>query len=165
MDRRDCIKRRNTGLFSRTLGTLPKSIMNSNNTAINSKRRKIPLMFVPPSTKSPLFVYNNDIDQRSFLSLGTGSQLISEHRSAVHDDAESVMSSRSLPSTLEYTDEELDSVHQWLEEERERRSMTDPGSPFPNYGSANDTDDLLSQADRLFKDHESGLSSRSTRSR
>ncbi|KAG7898392.1 hypothetical protein KL907_005292 [Ogataea polymorpha] len=158
MDRRDSIKRRNTGLFSRTLGTLPKSIMNSNNTAINSKRRKIPLMFVPPSTKSPLFVYNNDVDQRSFLSLGTGSQLVSEHHSAVIGDTESVMSSRSLPSTLEYTDDELDSVHQWLEEERQRRSMTDPGSPFPNYGAANDTDELMSQADRLFKDHESDVS-------
>ncbi|KAH3660433.1 hypothetical protein OGAPHI_007019 [Ogataea philodendri] len=158
MERRDSIKRRNTGLFSRTLGQIPKSIMNANSTGINSKRRKIPLMFVPPSTQSPLFVYGNDVDQRSFLSLGTDLQAASEHRSAIERDNESIVTSRSLPSTLDHTNDDIDSVHQWLEEERERRSMHDAGSAFPNYGSANDTDDLLVQADRMFKDQESDLS-------
>lgn len=146
-------RRRPTGLFSKTIGQLPRSLLTSNNVAINSKRRKIPLTFLPPSTNSPLFVYNNDYDQRSFLSLCSGSH-IDDANSALQDnlrgDNESVSTFRSLPSTLEGNDDEIESIHQWLDDERERRSLVSNDEPFEIYGSTCESDDIIKRADRLF---------------
>lgn len=129
----------NKGLFMKTIGQLPRSLLTSNNVALNSKRRKIPLTFLPPSTKSPLFVYNNDFDQRSFLSLCSGSH--AEERSIIESDGiadnESVSTFRSLPSTLERHEDEIESIHQWLDEERERRSLLSREDTFTNYGTLN----------------------------
>lgn len=97
------------------------------NVGIHSKRPR-QLMFLPPSTKSPLFVYNNDYDQRSFLSLA-------------HSEAsdESTSTFRSLPSTINATDDEIESISAWLEEERERRSLLSDNEH--NYGSITGIDD------------------------
>lgn len=159
-------RRRPTGLFSRTIGQLPRSLLTSNNVAINSKRRKIPLTFLPPSTNSPLFVYSNDFDQRSFLSLCSRSH-VDDQESAiqdnVRDDNESVSTFRSLPSTLEGNDDDIESIHQWLDEERERRSLLSINeyNNEPTYGATFDNnnvynndydDDIVLRADRLFPD-------------
>ncbi|ODQ45957.1 hypothetical protein PICMEDRAFT_12398 [Pichia membranifaciens NRRL Y-2026] len=146
-------RRRPTGLFSKTIGQLPRSLLTSNNVAINSKRRKIPLTFLPPSTKSPLFVYSNDYDQRSFLSLCSGSHI--DEADSFHDnlrgDNESVSTFRSLPSTLEGNNDEIESIHQWLDEERERRSLVSGEDLGETYGAINEgSDDIMARADRYF---------------
>lgn len=154
LSQKDTQRRRPTGLFSKTIGQFPRTWLTSNNVAINSKRRKIPLTFLPPSTNSPLFVYGNDYDQRSFLSLCSGSH-VEDIDSAIGNqisDTESVSTFRSLPSTLEGNDDEIESIHQWLDEERERRSLLSNGDDFnDSYGAITDTeDDVISRADRLF---------------
>lgn len=148
-------RRRPTGLFSKTIGQLPRSLLTSNNVAINSKRRKIPLTFLPPSTNSPLFVYGNDYDQRSFLSLCSGSHI--DETDSAHDhlrgDNESVSTFRSLPSTLEGNDDEIESIHQWLDEERERRSLVSGEDLSETYGAINEDDeDIMACAGRYFPD-------------
>lgn len=161
-------RRRPTGVFSKTICQLPKSLLTSNNFAINSKRRKIPLTFLPPSTNSPLFVYGNDYDQRSFLSLCSGSHIDDENsvfRETFVGDNESVSTFRSLPSTLERNNDEIESIHQWLDEERERRSLLSSNNEANgvlynainennlcvNYPHCNNaSEDLVSIADRLF---------------
>ncbi|ODV84543.1 hypothetical protein CANARDRAFT_200590 [[Candida] arabinofermentans NRRL YB-2248] len=159
-------------MFSRALGKLPSSLINSDSIGINSKRRKIPLTFIPPSTKSPLFVYNNDFDERSFLSLHSGS------RNSVINDNESVSTFRSLPSTLEHENEDMESIHRWIEEELERRSIASEtdfivgSSNNTNYGGISnnnddeyddddddDTNNIMTQANMLYNDHESFTSS------
>lgn len=148
-------RRRPTGIFSKTIGQLPRSLLTSNNVAINSKRRKIPLTFLPPSTNSPLFVYNNDYDQRSFLSLCSGSHI--EANSCVsieRHDNESVSTFRSLPSTLEVTDDDIESIYQWLDEERERRSLLSNEDNLESYGTiVGNPDDIIRRADKLFPDN------------
>jgi MATE family multidrug resistance protein len=145
-------RRRPTGLFLRTIGQLPRSLLTSNNVAINSKRRKIPLTFLPPSTNSPLFVYSNDYDQRSFLSLCSGSHIDDDSCiSPERNDNESVSTFRSLPSTLEVNDDEIESIHQWLDEERERRSLLSNEEDFEYYGAVDDSNNtILKRADKLF---------------
>ncbi|KAI5957499.1 hypothetical protein KGF57_003193 [Candida theae] len=83
-----------------------------------SRRRRI---FVPPSTKRPLFSYGEGEDQRSFLSLvENGSEFGSE---SDFDDAASVSTSRSLPDSLSSAQatEDQESFHSWLIEEHHRR--------------------------------------------
>lgn len=106
------------------------------NVGIHSKRPR-QLMFLPPSTKSPLFVYNNEYDQRSFLSLA--------HSEESND---STSTFRSLPSTIDATDDEIESISAWLEEERERRSLLSDNEP--NYGSIHvqNSEDQLSYNSR-----------------
>lgn len=111
------------------------NLLTSNNVAIN-KRRKIPLTFLPPSTNSPLFRYNNDADQRSFLSLCSGSHL---DEGECRSDNESVSTFRSLPSNLDGTDDEIESISQWLDEERERQSFLSTDDNFATYGATDDT--------------------------
>ncbi|GMM29958.1 hypothetical protein DAMA08_042720 [Martiniozyma asiatica (nom. inval.)] len=93
-------------------------------------RRRFPLTFLPPSTKSPLFVYNNEYDQRSFLSLGSGHE---NNNNGENSDGAS--SFRSLPSTVDVSEAEVESIREWLEEERERRSLLDIQSEDEFYGS------------------------------
>ncbi|GMG52146.1 unnamed protein product [Ambrosiozyma monospora] len=177
MERRNSMKRRNTGLFSSYKGFLPPSFLLNTNGGmanINSRRGNIPLTFIPPSTKSPLFIYNNDcFDKRSFLSLCSPSHLhaVEEEEGALEDDVDgghgsdmmSVSTARSLPSTLTATDDDLESIRTWLDNERERRSLAGSsmqGSRY--YGAVDDDDDdevdILEEADRLFR-HESYNSS------
>lgn len=83
-----------------------------------SRRRRI---FVPPSTKRPLFSYGEGEDQRSFLSLiENGSEFGSE---LDFDDAASVSTSRSLPDSLSSAQatEDQELFHSWLVEEHHRR--------------------------------------------
>ncbi|ANZ75712.1 BA75_02991T0 [Komagataella pastoris] len=125
--RRSVIKRRNSRrssltnnetVFGKLLNALNRGAQASKSIRLNSTRRKLPLTFVPPSTKSPLFVYNNAIDNRSFLSLCSSSHLNSERESAL-DDNQSVSTFRSLPSILEHSPEP--EQYNWLLEENERR--------------------------------------------
>lgn len=104
------------------------------NVGIHSKRPR-QLMFLPPSTKSPLFVYNNEYDQRSFLSLAQS-----------EGSGGSTSTFRSLPSTIDATDDEIESISAWLEEERERRSLLSDHEP--NYGATEDAADRLSNHSR-----------------
>lgn len=146
-------KKHLTGIFSKTIRQLPKSLLTSNNVAINSKRRKIPLTFLPPSTNSPLFVYSNDYDQRSFLSLCSGSHIDNQTVHSNDSNAESVSTFRSLPSTLEVTDDEIQSINQWIDEERERRSLLDNEEEVESYGAinaSNDGYDALERIDTMF---------------
>lgn len=151
-------RRRPTGIFSKTIGQLPRSLLTSNNVAINSKRRKIPLTFLPPSTNSPLFVYNNDYDQRSFLSLCSRSHIDENScnsQERIRSDDESVSTFRSLPSTLEVNSDEIESIHQWLDEERERRSLLEGQENVESYSAINeDGNSLIKRADILFPDLE-----------
>lgn len=105
------------------------------NVGILSKRPR-QLMFLPPSTKSPLFVYNTDPDQRSFLSLAHS-----------EGSERSASTFRSLPSTINATDDEIESISAWLEEERERRSLlSDHQSREPsivNYGSIHNVEEEI----------------------
>lgn len=118
----------------------PRFLLTSNNFAIN-KRRKIPLTFLPPSTNSPLFRYSNDADQRSFLSLCSGSHIDNLGEEEDQPDNESVSTFRSLPSTLEVTDDEINSIHQWLDEERERRSLMSSEDHRVFYGAIDNHDE------------------------
>ncbi|GMF04190.1 unnamed protein product [[Candida] boidinii] len=118
-------------LLAKTVGKLPQSIINSNSTGINAKRRKISLTFIPPSTQSPLFVYNNNNDQRSFLSLCSGSHLDSGRESVIEDN-ESVSTFRSLPSTLEGSVEPDDDTLRWFAEEHQRVSHENSTEDFFN---------------------------------
>lgn len=74
-------------------------------------------LFIPPSTKTPMFSVGEG-DDRSFLSLVTGSE------AAPDSDAASVSTSRSLPSTLNsaQTTEDQELFHSWLMEENQRRT-------------------------------------------
>jgi multidrug resistance protein, MATE family len=158
-------RRRQTGIFNRSIANLPRFLLTSNNVAINSKRRQIPLTFLPPSTNSPLFVYNNESDQRSFLSLCSGSYIDSHTNNAANSlggDDESVSTFRSLPSTLDVDDGEIESIHQWLDEERERRSLLSADDNIGSYGSTNDDlslneeeeRDILQQVNKRFRSAE-----------
>lgn len=158
-------RRRQTGIFNQSVVNLRRSVLTSNNVAINSKRRQLPLTFLPPSTNSPLFVYNTDSDQRSFLSLCSGSY-IDRHSSIDGNnsgrDDESVSTFRSLPSTLNVDEHEIESIHQWLDEERERRSLLSNEDNISSYGSqnniliSNESDqDILEQANKRFRHGES----------
>lgn len=118
-------------------------LLTSNNVAIN-KRRKIPLTFLPPSTNSPLFRYNNEADQRSFLSLCSGSRL---GEGECRSDTESVSTFRSLPSNLDGTDDEIESISQWLDEERERLSFLSTDDNVLNYGATDETEVCSTQSD------------------
>ncbi|KAG5417007.1 hypothetical protein I9W82_004640 [Candida metapsilosis] len=83
-----------------------------------NRRRRI---FIPPSTKRPLFSYGEGEDQRSFLSLiENGSEFGSEQD---FDDNASVSTSRSLPDSLSSAQatEDQESFHSWLIEEHHRR--------------------------------------------
>lgn len=83
-----------------------------------NRRRRI---FIPPSTKRPLFSYGEGEDQRSFLSLiENGSEFGSEQD---FDDNASVSTSRSLPDSLSSAQatEDQELFHSWLIEEHHRR--------------------------------------------
>lgn len=146
------------GIFTKTISQLPKSLFTSNNVSINSKRRNMPLTFLPPSTNSPLFVYNTNSDQRSFLSLCSGSNIdVYEDIGSenVRNDNESVSTFRSLPSTLEGNDDEIESIHQWLDDERERRSLINNEENTEFYGTTNVSDeDIMVRANKLYPDED-----------
>lgn len=84
----------------------------------SNRRRRL---FIPPSTNYPLFSYGGDADQRSFLSLDESGSVYTGL--VDNDDAASIASSRSLPSTLSsaHTQGDQESFHSWLLEEHQRR--------------------------------------------
>lgn len=93
------------------------------------RRRRL---FIPPSTKQPLFRYG-DGDQRSFLLL-----MEPADQDDLTSDAASVSTSRLLPSTLSSAQSEQESFHTWLLEEHHRRyalqsnqCLIDEGLPKP----------------------------------
>ncbi|CDK26504.1 unnamed protein product [Kuraishia capsulata CBS 1993] len=141
MRKRSTFVGKNT-LLSKALGTLASGAARSHGMGMNSKRRKMPLMFIPPSTNSPLFVYNNNEDQRSFLSLG--SRIGSESQSVI-DDNESVSTSRSLPSTLSGSVEPDEMT--WLIEEQERRYSREQFD-FGRRRGSQETQDMIDALDR-----------------
>lgn len=130
----------NKNFITRTISQLPAQFRNSNGIGLNSRRRKLSLTFIPPSTKSPLFIYNGNEDQRSFLSLG--SRLESERESLANDN-ESVSTFRSLPSTLEVSPEP-DSMT-WLMEEHHRRFSS------INEDDEDDEDDVIQQVEERYR--------------
>ncbi|KAI5951748.1 hypothetical protein KGF54_004823 [Candida jiufengensis] len=98
------------------LFTSINNLANVNNGAAFRRRK----LFIPPSTKQPMFKYGEDDDDRSFLSLiENGSEFEEEDIS----DTASVSTSRSLPDSLSsaHTNEDQESFHSWLVEERNRR--------------------------------------------
>lgn len=136
---------------------------------MNSKRRKISLTFFEPGRRwhqSPRGG-ESETDERSFRSLRSDNR---EESSAIVDednypnygttkggDSESVSTFRSLPSTLEVTDDEIESIGQWLGEEHERRA-TGGSSSIISQG----TQELLRQADAIFGPRNSYSSSLSS---
>lgn len=89
---------------------------NSGTGAPGNRRRRL---YIPPSTNYPLFSYGEGDDQRSFLSLMQPSSVFEGEVS----DTASISTSRSLPSTLSsvHTNEDQESFHSWLLEERQRK--------------------------------------------
>ncbi|VEU20635.1 DEKNAAC101501 [Brettanomyces naardenensis] len=75
------------------------------------------------------------------------------------NDNESVSTFRSLPSTLEGTDDEIETIGHWLDEERERRSQTGGGYGSIDASPEDEEEDLLRQADRIFQRRNSYSSS------
>ncbi|KAK6197080.1 mate-domain-containing protein [Scheffersomyces amazonensis] len=99
--------------------TINKFANPNNPTGIpGGKRRRL---FIPPSTKYPLFLYGEGDDQRSFLSLIETSSSVADDEDI--SDAASVSTSRSLPSTLNsvQNNDDQESFHSWLLEEHQRR--------------------------------------------
>lgn len=126
--------------LAKAFAHLPQDVRN---TGVGVNRRKqVPFLFIPPSTKSPLFIYNNQDDQRSFLSLCSGSHL--DHESEASDN-ESVSTFRSLPSTLE-SGTDADEISRLIEDHR----RFSESSEIASYHSS---DDILVQAERRFQDH------------
>lgn len=90
----------------------------ANPNTVNNRRRRL---YIPPSTNYPLFSYGAAEDQRSFLSLDESGSVYTG--AGDNSDAESVCSTRSLPSTLSsaHTNDDQESFHSWLVEEHQRR--------------------------------------------
>lgn len=102
------------GILSQALQQIQPTLR-TNGFGISNPHRKIAL-FVPPSTKSPLFVYGKSPSQRSFLSLG--SEEYDTHDSDYDASEEEGQLSRSvsLPSQVSEREPEFD----WLLEEHQR---------------------------------------------
>lgn len=98
------------------------------NFSANHRRR----LYIPPSTNYPLFSYGRGEDQRSFLSLDESGSMVGGE-----DDAASIASSRSLPSTLNsaHTTEDQESFHSWLLEEHQRRYASADSQSLQDSGS------------------------------
>lgn len=113
-----------------------------------NRRRRI---FVPPSTKRPLFSYGEGEDQRSFLSLiENGSEFGAEQDVS---DTASVSTSRSLPDSLSSAQatEDQELFHSWLIEEHHRRMSS---------AATSDEDDL--DHDHIFGENIYGSGRRRT---
>ncbi|CDR39253.1 CYFA0S03e01376g1_1 [Cyberlindnera fabianii] len=97
--------------------------LRTNGFGIANSHRKFSLTFVPPSTKSPLFIYNKSPGARSFLSLGTDYESLRESdEDGDDDDTEmggELSRTVSLPSQISerHEPDQLD----WLLEEHQRR--------------------------------------------
>ena len=85
-----------------------------------ARRRRL---YIPPSTNYPLFSYGEGDDQRSFLSLIETGSLITDREDDVNDAA-SINTSRSLPSSLSSVNTDRESLTSWLLEERHQRYST-----------------------------------------
>ncbi|KAI5964715.1 uncharacterized protein KGF55_001784 [Candida pseudojiufengensis] len=99
------------------LFTSINNLANVNNGAAFRRRK----LFIPPSTRQPMFKYGEDEDDRSFLSLIENGSVFEEEEDI--SDTASVSTSRSLPESLSsaHTNEDQESFHSWLVEEHNRR--------------------------------------------
>lgn len=120
---------------------LPKAFspISAANGITTNPRRRISLSFLRPSNLRG----SSQGDQRSFLSLTEERE--DEYGAEGSDGSDSGSSFRSLPSTLEGTDDEVETISRWLDEERERRSVTSSRA-----NSFTEGDALLREADRIF---------------
>nr|QFR37243.1 MATE transporter [Cyberlindnera americana] len=113
--------------------------LRTNGFGIANSHRKFALTFIPPSTKSPLFVYGKSPGARSFLSLGTDYEDIRDSDDSGDErDGGELSRTVSLPSMISEAHEpaELD----WLLEEHTRRYSSVNNSESSDEGE--DDDDL-----------------------
>lgn len=129
-----------------------QSGLHTNGFGIASSHRKLQLTFIPPSTKSPLFVYKKT-GARSFLSLGTDY----EEASSDEEDGGELSRTVSLPSQI--TERSQEPELDWLLEEHQRHysstqnSSDDEGDsetePTDFHGYQDDTDDFATFMTRI----------------